>query len=261
MGDCRQRGRYEIAVLREPTGRGGSEAMHRDCQVGSILHCNPPVNHFELVEHATNYILIAGGIGITPIRTMAIELQRRGAPFMLHYATRTADETVLKQDIADQFGANVMFWHSIDGARLDVQAVMSGISTGGAVYVCGPASLIQAAIDALDPLGLPRSILHFETFTAAAPNTSDHAFEVVLKRSAQTVRVRPDQTILDAVLAAGIDAPFGCRAGECGVCAVGVLGGEPDHPDTVLDESNRAVPGHLCICFSRARNGSLVIDL
>ena len=263
IGDCAQRDHYEIAVLRDDAGKGGSLAMHRDYASGRVVRCGLPANQFELHTDERPCILIAGGIGITPIRSMAIELQRRGAEFALHYAARSVTETALMDDLCDRFGAKISFWHS-DGAptnQLNIQKVMAGLPGDGAVYVCGPLGLIQAAIDVSARLDLPSTCVRFERFSSATPQAADHAFDVVLRVSSRVVHVRANQTILDAVLAAGIPAAFGCRAGQCGTCAVDVLAGEVDHRDTVLDDADRNLFDRMCICVSRAKFERLEIDL
>ena len=261
MGDCEERDVYEIAVLRHDSGDGGSLTIHHDYHPGLRLQCAPPVNHFPLDPGTSPVLLIAGGIGITPIRSMAIALARRDADFVLHYATRAPAETALAGDLIRRFGDQVRIWHSATGRRLQLPELLAPFSRHGRVYVCGPARMIDAAFEAGERVGFPRANIRAERFVAAAPASSDHPFDVHLARSGRTIHVAADQSILDAVLASGVAAQFGCQAGVCGACAVGVVEGDVDHRDTVLSDEQRSVGRQACICVSRARGSRLVIEL
>ncbi len=263
MGDCELRDVYEIAVLRHEEGRGGSRFVHGGYREGMRLRCAYPSNHFELIPNRAPCVLIAGGVGITPIRAMAIALERHGTAFVLHYAARSPRETAFMQDLGDRFGTKVRFWHSEGDCpnRLDVASILRAVPITANVYVCGPPGLIQDVSDTAVGLGMPRSNIRSEMFAPAGPAARDHAFEVLLARSHTRVQISADETILDAVLAAGVAAEFGCRAGECGTCAVTVLEGDVDHRDTTLSDAERIVHRRACICVSRAKGTRLVLDL
>ena len=263
LGDSDNRDVYEIAVLRHDDGSGGSCMIHQSYRAGMRIRCHPPSNDFELEAGDRPCVLIAGGIGITPLRSMAIALAKRGVPFTLHYAARSSRETAFMQDLGDRFGAKVRYWHSTGPHpdRLDVAAILRGVPRTTLVYVCGPSGLLQAVIDTGERLDMPRANIRYELFSPAATSASDHAVDVVLARSGKVIRVPPNQSILDAVLAAGVTAKFGCRAGQCGACAVTVLEGEAEHRDTVLSDEERTVKRRACICVSRAKGARLIIDL
>lgn len=262
-GDCDDRSVYEIAVLRHDDGRGGSRAIHQTYHAGTHIRCEPPSNYFELDASGAPQILIAGGIGITPLRSMATHLAKRGTAFSLHYAARSPLETAFLHDLEDRFGAHTRFWHSQKphSHRIDVDIILSAAPSNARIYVCGPNSLVQAVIDAGERYGLPRENIRYELFSPAAADVKTHAFDVVLARSGRTCHVPENQSILDTVLKAGVAAKFGCRAGRCGACAVTVLAGEVDHRDKVLSDAQRKVERHACICVSRATGSLLVIDL
>lgn len=261
MGDCDVRDVYEIAVRRDDDGRGGSRSVHHDFRLGLRLRCGMPANTFELTTGSGPVLLIAGGIGITPIRAMAISLVKRNTDFALHYATRSPAETALAVDLVRRFEDRVRFWHSTSGYRLHLPSLISAWPRHGQVYVCGPAPMIEAVLTAGESLDFPSQSIHFERFVAAVPTSSDHAFDVHLARSGRTVHVPSDTSVLDALLAAGVPAEYGCQAGVCGSCAVGVLEGEVDHRDTVLSDEQRTFERRACICVSRAKGARLVIDL
>lgn len=263
MGDCERRDVYEIAVLREDQGRGGSLAVHQDYREGLVLACSEPDNRFELHAGPEPALLIAGGIGFTPLRSMAICLERRGTPFRLHVASRTEADTALKQDFMEKFGARVQFWYSSGATpnRLDVNRVVHGLAPETFVYVCGPARLVDDVLGACARIDLPSSQIRHERFQASTASAHEHAIDVHLQRSGKTIHVAAGVSILDAVLAAGIDAPQGCRSGQCGACAVDVLDGKPDHRDVALNDADRLLFDRMCICVSRAKGARLVIDL
>lgn len=263
LGDCDARDVYEIAVLRLDDGNGGSRRIHQTYCAGTRLRCELPSNHFELENGDAPCVLIAGGIGITPLHSMAIALTKRGTPFVLHYAARSPRETAFMRDIGDRFGTKANFWHSTGPHpnRLDVNGILGNAPPTSRVYVCGPESLVQAVIESGERHGMPRANIRHELFSPVSGLSRDHAFEVELTREGKVIHVPANQSILDAVLAAGITAEFGCCAGQCGTCAVTVVEGEVDHRDTVLSEEQRTVERRACICVSRAMGPRLVIDL
>jgi hypothetical protein len=253
---------WEIAVLREDAGTGGSQAAHAGFQIGLTLHCSQPGNQFPLHDDARPALLIAGGIGITPIRSMAHELAAAGRTFALHYAARSRHGAAYASELQAAFGERVTLHVSDEGRRLDLAALLSSAASQDAViYVCGPARLIDGVRDAARRAGIGDDRVRFERFTAAPPRSDDRPVTLVLKRSGKVVAVAADQSLLDAVQAAGIDAPASCRTGTCGTCAVKVLAGTPDHRDSALSDAERHRAAMMCLCVSRARSSDLTIDL
>ncbi len=256
--DPARRDVYEIAVLREEQGRGGSRAVHRDFTLGLALRCEVPRNSFALHQDARPAVLIAGGIGITPLKAMAHELTARAIDTRLHYATRSRDELAYRDALTAMLGERASF-HTPD-ARLDVRAALEAAPADAVVYVCGPARLIDAVSSAAAALGFHSERVRAERFSAAQTPVDGQAFDIRLQRSGARVRVRANETVLDALESAGVPIASNCRSGICGTCVARVTAGDPDHRDTVLSPSERA-RGLLTTCVSRALSAELVLDL
>jgi len=252
---------YEIAVLREDAGHGGSQAVHDDYRLGLILHCANPGNDFALHRDGRPAVLIAGGIGITPIKAMAHQLRAEGRPFALHYAARSRAEAAYVEDLECRLGAMLHFHAADRRQRLDVAGLMTRIPRDAVVYVCGPARLIDAVIAASRAAVMADERIRFERFEAAPTRAVDQPVTVRLKRSGKRIAVPPGQSILEAVELAGVATPSGCRTGTCGTCRVKVLDGEPEHRDTSLSDDERSAGAMMCICVSRAKGKHLLLDL
>jgi vanillate O-demethylase ferredoxin subunit len=258
--------RYVIGVLREPKGRGGSAFMHDAVSVGDQLSISAPRNNFPLAENARGSVLIAGGIGITPILAMCRELHRRGAPFTLHYCTRSPEVTAFSEELAAApFAARIRFHHDGgDPSRgLDVRGLLADVRDGLHVYCCGPAGLMRAVQDATNHW--PSGQVHFEFFTAVdvveLDRPEDTAFEVVLVSTGRTFVIPPGRSILEVLRDHGIIVESLCQEGICGTCITKVLEGVPDHRDSVLDETEKLQNKLIAVCCSRARTSRLVLDL
>jgi ferredoxin-NADP reductase len=258
-----ERARYEIAVLREPQGSGGSTFMHERVTIGDRLAASAPRNDFPLAADAREHCLIAGGIGITPILAMARALAAAAQPFDLHYCARSPDAMAYRDEIAALADDRARFY--FDGGDpsrgLDLGALLATPVPGRHLYVCGPRGMIDAALTRCQAAQWPREQVHFELFTPAKAEAGDQAFEVVLGRSGRSVRVPAGKTILETLLEAGEEPLSDCRRGECGVCVTEVLAGAPLHRDYYLTESEKAAGKSMCICVSRSRSGKLVLDL
>lgn len=252
-------GHYEIAVLREDEGAGGSRLMHK-MKVGDRLRISPPQNAFPLDGQAGTSVLIAGGIGITPILAMARELDATGRPYALHYAARTEGEMAYRDEAGTLAGARLYF----DGGDPKKGIPLASILTehaGSHVYVCGPAPLIKAVLDTCAHRGWPQESVHHELFTGTIVHDGDAPFELEMRASGITVDVPPDMSVLDVAIGHGIFSPFECRRGECGMCATPVLEGDVEHRDHYLTGEERRKGDTMCICVSRAAGGRLVLDL
>ncbi len=257
--DPARRETWELAVLREDHGAGGSTAVHARYGVGLRLNVGLPGNHFALHDDTRPAVLIAGGIGITPIRAMAYALRSSRRDFHLHYAARSRREMAWAAELERDLAPRLSTYESGAGRRLDVDALLRDAPADALVYVCGPARLIDAVHAAAERRGVADRVRseHF----AAQRQTSDAPIAVALRRSGRRVVVQPEQTILQALEDAGVAAPFACRMGSCGTCATKVLGGTPDHRDSALSDAERDGAGLMCICVSRARTPDLVLDL
>ena len=250
---------YRVGVLREPGGRGGSAWVHDRLAVGDIVGLGGPRNNFPLVP-AARYLFIAGGIGITPLLPMIQQANLLGADWQLLYGGRKTASMAFRDDLAG-YGNRVQVRPQDVCGLLDLAGFLRGYQAGTRVYCCGPAPLLDAVSGAC--AALPPHTLRTERFVTdalAAPARSA-SFEVELARSGRIVTVTPDASVLDAVTAAGADVLSSCRQGVCGTCEITVLGGAPDHRDSVLDDAERAAGTCMFVCVSRSRTDRLVLDL
>ncbi len=258
-GDPADRTHYRIAVLELIDGRGGSVEAHREMRSGMTVRIGTPRSNFALID-ADRYVFVAGGIGITPLLPMIREVERRGIKWTLTYGARTHGHFAFLDEL-DTDGVELVA-QDTDGV-IDTAAIVEEAS-GAAVYCCGPAPLMDALTDRMTRAGrLPD--LHLERFSASAPtagDSNDAGFEVELARSAMVVSVGDDQTVLEAVRAAGVDHPSSCEMGFCGTCEVAVLSGDVDHRDELYTAEERATCAAMLICVSRAKGcGRLVLDI
>jgi len=256
-GDPDDRRRWRIAVLREADGRGSSVRLHDEVGPGSLLEVGTPRNNFALVE-APSYLLVAGGIGITPMLAMARHLSTTGADWRLLYAGRTRSRMALTVE-AVALGP-VTLHRDDEMGPLPLEAVLDSLEPGTAVYCCGPEGLL-AAVEALCPAACPLHVERFHPRDLGVDPAADEPFEVVLRSTGTTVQVAAGQSILDALGKAGMDVPSSCREGTCTSCETGVTEGEVDHRDSVLGDEERAENTTMMICVSRARSPRLVLDL
>ncbi|WP_420548342.1 2Fe-2S iron-sulfur cluster-binding protein [Curvivirga sp.] len=251
---------YEIAVLKEKDGRGGSKAVHDTLQLGSILNIDLPKNAFPLHQEKKTTILIAGGIGITPIKSMAQELRRRRHRFELHYAARSRQHMAYRSKLELELGSDLHLYPLDEGKMLDIQSLLRDAQSETVFYICGPQGLITAFVDMANTIGFPKEQIHYELFKNSADTTHDTAFDIYLEKSDKHLHVAQDQSILDAMLDAGLQPQFGCTTGGCGQCAVKISEGEIDHRDLALSDQQREKENLMCICVSRAKSKQLVLD-
>ena len=261
--DPSERRHYRIAVLRETASRGGSSQIHERVRAGTELQVSLPRNQFHLVLDAKRTVLLAGGIGVTPLLSMAYELSARKQDFTLHYCAKSKDRAAFAAALLrEPFAPRVQLHFSQDhGQRLDMASVLAA-ETGAHVYVCGPQSFIRSAQETAAQLGWPESHLHWELFAADVVHLdSDRAFEVDLARSCKTVQVGKDQTVAEAIRLAGVHIPVSCEQGVCGTCLTPVLNGIPDHRDKFLTAQERAQNDRFTPCCSRSKTPKLVLDI
>ncbi len=251
---------YRIAVLKEAEGRGGSEFMHH-VQSGDELVLEVPKNDFPLAPEG-RAVLVAGGIGVTPLLSMATERKRTGAQWRMVYAGRNRELMAFLPELQAMAGdALELHVDAERGGPLDVAALLDGCSAQDRLYVCGPKPLLDAVLAASEARGWEAGRVHFELFTTPLPQAGDHAFEVVLAQSGMTLTVPADRTILDCLIDAGVDPLYDCQRGECGVCTVAVIEGEIDHRDYFLSDKEKASGKLMQVCVSRCRGDRLVLDL
>ena len=257
--------RYLIAVLRDAASRGGSLAMHDAVQVGTELMISAPRNHFALAHDAAEHLLLAGGIGITPLLCMAERLAVTGAVFTLHYSTRSRARTAFVDRItASNFAGHVQFHFDAGDAaqQLDLAGVLALRRPGQHLYVCGPKGFMDAVLSGARAAGWPEAQLHFEFFGAAPVDTSaDGSFQVRLASSGRTITVARDQSVTQALADAGVIVATSCEQGVCGTCLTRVLEGDPEHRDLYLTPEEQAANDQFTPCCSRSKSALLVLDL
>jgi vanillate O-demethylase ferredoxin subunit len=257
--------RYCLGVLREPASRGGSAAVHALLAEGQTLQVSAPRNHFALQPGATRSLLLAGGIGITPLLAMAEALHAQGADFTLHYAARSPLRLAFAPRLLAAPWVRQVQVHLDDGEpaqRLDLPALLAAPAPGTHLYVCGPGGFIDAVLTAARAAGWPEAQLHLERFGAAVvQHDSDAAFEVQLGHSGPVVVVPRGQTVLQALAATGTVLASSCEQGVCGTCLTRVLDGTPDHRDQYLTPDEQAANDQFLPCCSRALSPRLVLDV
>ena len=257
--------RYELGILRAANGRGGSAYLHDHVGVGSLIDVEAPRNAFRLGETGAQYILIAGGIGITPLLSMARRLNALKRPYHLYYLSRTPTAAgycgTLRE--SDFVGHVTIIHHEGDPRRrLDIRGLLSEPQPNCRLYCCGPTRLTEEVLSAASHW--PAGSVHFEAFNPAEPpsrkaQTADRAFEVELARSGKVIAVSSTETILTALRRAGVSMPSACEAGICGACMVDVLKGTPEHRDQILNEDERL--RCMTVCCSRSTSERIVLDL
>lgn len=262
--DPRDPGVYRIAVLLEPASRGGSREAH-SLAVGQELAIGAPRNHFPLADAHDSAVLLAGGIGVTPIMTMAGALHRDGVPFVFHYLTRSRAGTAFRKELqASAFAASLRLRHD-DGEGIPSPETLEGLigppASGRHLYICGPRPLIATAIAAAERAGWSEGAIHVEHFKASGEEVAGDPVTLHLIRRGITLEVSGDRTLARALAEAGVEVPVSCEQGICGTCVVGVTAGTPDHRDSFLTAEERARADCIALCCSRALTPSLSLDL
>ena len=252
--------RYVVAVALDPATRGGSKHLHEWVETGDALTISAPRCHFALVEDAPFSVLVAGGIGVTPLWAMAQRLIALGKPFAFYFGARSAEAAPLLDRITPALAAaNAPLTTVFGGAPLELAAIVRDAPAGAHFYACGPAGMLDAYIAATE--AVPSANVHYERFSGASDEARDGGFEVELARTGKTVTVAPGQTILEALKLAGVNANHSCAEGICGACETPILEGVADHRDSVLTDAEKAAGKSMMICCSGARCARLVLDI
>lgn len=261
--DPARRHEYQVAVLLEEDGRGGSAWIHKHLRKDSELQIHEPRNHFELNESADNYLLIAGGIGITPIMLMATRLQQLDKPFTLHYLSRTPEQAAFAEQLSQKLGDRIQCHYSYGDSnkRLNIDELFGAQQQSTEVYTCGSEPLLQSILDAAEDKASIKVI--YERFSAAPIDETivNGSFEVELANSGKIIEILPEQSILEVLRAEGHQIETMCEEGLCGSCEVGLLEGDADHRDSVLTVDEQAEQSVLMVCCSRANSTRLKLDL
>ncbi|MBV8036153.1 PepSY domain-containing protein [Roseateles sp.] len=263
--DTAERHRYVIAVKRTADSRGGSVWMHDEVRVGDELAVGRPRNHFELSPRAGHHMLLAAGIGITPLLSMARELMRRGEPFTLHYFARSPEQMAFHEELsASAFQSKVFFHYAVQRSGLGerLRQMLWHHAEDAHLYVCGPRGFMDLVESTASATWAPEMV-HVEHFGAAplALAGERHPFTIELRRSGSTLQVPAEQTITDVLRAHGLEPFTSCEQGVCGSCLTVVLAGRPDHRDAFLSPAERKACNKIMVCVSRAKSENLVLDL
>lgn len=254
---------YTIGVKREVASRGGSDCLHDEVQSGDVLAISAPHNNFPLRRDAVRTVLIAGGIGITPLLAMAQTLRAQALPFTLHVFAQSAADLAFPQ-ILDALGDSTVVSHfglSPDQTGTTLASILHRYAPAHHVYICGPAPMMQSARDRAAQAGWPDEAVHFEYFKNTRKIDDGSGFDIALARSALTLHVPAGKTILQVLRDHGITAPSSCEQGACGACLTTVLEGTPDHQDVCLSASEQAANQKILTCVSRAKSSRLVLDI
>ncbi|WDK31461.1 PDR/VanB family oxidoreductase [Xanthomonas campestris] len=260
------RDHYLLCVKLADASRGGSRHLCEQLAPGDRLRISTPRNLFPL-HPGERHVLLAAGIGITPLLSMAQALEARGEPFVLHYYARRHADVAFSQRLQQGFTHGQVYLHLSDGGqspRVHVPEELRQARARDQLYLCGPAAFMDHFTVLAKAHGWTAAQLHREHFAAAAPNLAhdaDSAFEVELAASGRVVQVPADCSIASALLDAGIEVPLSCEQGMCGACLTGVLDGVPDHRDSVLSDSEHAQNTQITLCCSRSRTPRLVLEL
>ncbi|MEV0904428.1 PDR/VanB family oxidoreductase [Streptomyces hokutonensis] len=251
---------WTVAVHRAAEGRGGSREIHETALVGRELEVRGPVNRFPLVP-AAGYLLLAGGIGVTPLLPMARELTARGLPWRLVLGARDRSRLVYAEELVELGGDRVLLVPQDELGLPDLAAELAATPHAHAVYACGPQPMLDAVTELCRTPDSAR-VLHLERFTADDQlGTAAGEFEVVLSRSGLRLTVPADRSVLDVVREKLPDIPYSCEEGYCGSCETAVLAGLPDHRDSVIEPSERPTATTMMICVSRCDSPVLELDL
>lgn len=251
---------YEIAVLREPDGTGGSRYMHTRVHVGQSLDISEPRNQFPLSITGSHHILLAGGIGITPLLSMLHVLHEKAVSFEIHYAARTQADHVFKERILALAGQKAHFYHSEGSGKrsMPLEDICTNIEAGTRIYACGPARFYDALRNLVDAGNISSDALRYESFGVHQESNGKESF-AVLSGTGETILIKDNQTILSALTESGINITYDCMRGECGICAVDYKNGEITHRDNCLSDEERN--HRVCICVSQIKSDKIVLAI
>lgn len=257
-------GEYKVAIAKSPNGKGGSKYFHESARVGQLYQVSYPRNNFQLVSDTQETVLIAGGIGITPLLSMASYLEDIGRPWKLYYRARTRKAlALLDKEFFRKNAEKIQI--ILDDEEMEQERagffdrILDAHGNQLHYYCCGPNPMLTSFMEATEHL--PSAQVHYEYFSSQAESAREGGFTVVLQKSNQQIQVGPGQTILDSLLGNHITVPYSCREGICGACEVPVLSGDPEHRDSILTPSEKAAGKSIFVCCSGCKGDTLVLDL
>jgi len=260
-----ERNRYCIGVLRAQNSRGGSIALHESVKQGDIIKISEPKNFFKLNESAKHNILFAGGIGVTPIMSMAERLSFIGASFEIHYCARTKEKMAFREMLQKKpyFDRVTMYaTEELTGERFDIYRIIKNRTAGTNIYVCGPSGYMDAIIGAAEECGWPAEAIHREFFSAPIQCANDSSeFTVQIASTGQQFSVCAHQTIAEVLIKHGVEVKLSCEQGICGTCITPVIDGIPDHRDLYMSEDEHHKNNAIMVCCSRSLSDKIVLDI
>ena len=253
-----------IAVKKDPNSRGGSRSVHEDLRLGSVIEVSEPRSHFKIAAAESHHILIAAGIGITPLLSMAYECLRLKKTFELHYFSRSLESTAFRERLMQEdFSNRVSFYHEADREKID-KLIERAVSSDPAahIYTCGPGAFMDKVISIASNTRSSDHV-HKEAFGAQTSATAltNNPFTLRLAQSELTVEVGASESIVDALAKCGIEIPTSCGEGVCGTCLIPVSCGQIDHRDNLLTDEEKAQGDMMCACVSRAKESEITLDL
>ena len=265
LNDPAEQDRYQIAVKCEENGRGGSKEVHAELREGGSARIGNPHNNFVLYENAERFVLIAGGIGITPLLAMARRLHRMGRPFELHVCAQSKEKVPFGEELELLPFASSIQVHvdRQDGASsMDLERVLRWPHAGAMIYVCGPAGFMGWVTQNAARMGWPETQIRTESFNAPiGQDIENHPFTLKLEKTGREIEVPADRSVIDTLHHNGIEVDYACLQGTCGTCVTKVIDGEVDHRDAYLSDARKCENNEMCLCVSRAKGDRLVLDL
>ncbi|MFH4193580.1 PDR/VanB family oxidoreductase, partial [Acinetobacter baumannii] len=255
-------GKFRLGILRDPESRGGSISAFDEIKDGMQIQVSEPKNLFPLLK-AKHSVLIGGGIGITPLITMAYQLAHEGASFELHYCGASPEKCAFVDEIKNGVLAQYTTFHfKSEGAshRAFFESAIKDINPESHIYTCGPVGFMDWVINLATTHDFPEQQIHKEYFQVET-DTSGDSFEVVAERSGKIIMVEAGETILQALAKEGIDIEMSCEQGVCGTCMCDVIEGEPDHRDVYFTDEEKASNEQILVCCSRSKTPRLVLDI
>ena len=259
-----EKNKYQIAVKLDPSGQGGSKEMHEQISIGDIIKISYPKNNFVLYENVKKYIFFAGGIGITPLLSMSHRLTEIDKYFELHISSKSIEDIPFQYELKNwTFAPNVEFHIDKDGrSTMDVNKILAKPDNDTLIYICGPAGYNKWIKQAALNIGWNKQQIKLEAFTNSQSGlAAPKEFQLTLNRSGKSIRVKKDETIIDALHLNNIKVPYSCLQGTCGTCITPVIDGKIDHRDAILSEEEKIDNKKMCLCVSRAQDEHIVIDI
>jgi ferredoxin-NADP reductase len=254
-----ERNRYVIAVNNDPASRGGSKYVHENIKANDVIDVSEPRNNFKLNEDAAHSVLIAGGIGVTPMLSMGRRLKELGKKWEIHYSARARHSAAFMDELRKLNPSLRVNFDQESGRVLDISTIVRDQPANTHFYCCGPGPMLSSFESAL--ANVAPELVHIEHFAPLQPRADSGGFKVILQKSGKEFEVLPGKTILDALVDHGVDIAYSCSEGVCGTCETKVIEGVPDHRDQYLSKEEKQSNKLIMVCCSGCKSDKLVLDL